>query len=240
MDPQRSSTTPGTATEKRVWEIAAGLTPESADRQFGKSITESDLAVITKASSKLEMVLPDGPFLLFVGVGVGNPRSAWGNPSNSPSLDMAEQCQPHFLADARSHGLATVSITFNVRDGADFELHGTATQAYLDIGVRCPLVLDSETDRQALEVLARLAARAAGLTVMNSVSQIRYPALVELVNRRIRRAPAGRLESSYLSSYGETGAQYAIAPLQGRRAARRSSRLLALDDVLPPLADLDL
>ncbi|MBB5157054.1 hypothetical protein [Saccharopolyspora phatthalungensis] len=219
---------------QRQWEIKQPWNnPTNDGGTFGRSIAQEDLTTITAAVEKVTAEAVTGrPRLVYLGIGVGNPADAWGNPTGQPQLDMGKQIRPDFLAEAEQRKFFVIAMNFNTGEGDPVqELSSSENGIHVHVNAHAPLLTTSELDKRAVALLKGLAAGPDDrLVVMNAVSNHQYQALTELVTGFKKRG-------SYLTSYGATGEQHALVPLNQRMAMTKKSGLATLGDIFPDYED---
>ncbi|PKW16338.1 hypothetical protein [Saccharopolyspora spinosa] len=185
---------------QRQWEIKQPWNnPTDDGGTFGRSIAQEDLATITAAVEKVTAkAATSRPRLVYLGIGVGNPTGAWGNPTGQPQLDMGTQIRPGFLAEAEQQKFFVIAVNFNTGgDDPVQELSSSESGIHFHVNAHAPLLTTSELDKQAVNLLKGLAAGPNDrLVVMNAVSNHQYQALTELVT-------GFKTRGSYLTSYGK-------------------------------------
>jgi hypothetical protein len=212
---------------QRAWEVKSNWRePANDGGTFGRSIAQEDVETIREAVELVTAKAPAGRTrLVYIGVGVGNPATSWGNPTGGPKLNMAEQTRPGFLDKAEQEHFV-IAMNFNTGDGARVrELSSSGNGIHVHVNARAPLVTTSDQDRAAVDLLKGLASAEDLLVVMNAVSNAQYEALIELATRKGK--------GSYLTSYGATGEQHALVPLNKKLGNTKTSKLAGLADVFP-------
>jgi hypothetical protein len=178
------------------------------DEEFDKGDIDEEDATRIKTMCEAVGSFLDGADadtkLLHIGVGVGNPPSAWGNPSVLNNQIKREnmslnQLRPKFI-DKMVEADKTVAaiVNFNKDSTADPVNNGKVFT--YPVKARFPLSDAGENSRKAIQDIGALRNKATHFSVMNSVSQINYRSLVSL-------AKVSKRPSLYLKSYAETGVE---------------------------------
>jgi len=199
------------------------LTPASDQVFGGQGLREEDVVAIRTAVALVREGLQASDqskaVLLHIGVGVGNPGGAWGNPTAQPRLDLNVQMRPAFVDDALATGLRVVVLDFNKFDRTERIAAASADEIRVNVCARFPLTTVGDLNRAGLDEVRELKGTSAYLSLMNAVSQVPYPGCFELVTRQGKDA--------YVTSYAETGTQQAYTYF-----ARRSGGVQLLK--MPP------
>jgi hypothetical protein len=215
------------------------------DSTFASNFEESDektiAAAVQTVAAAIDKAKSDGrKVLLYLGVGVGNPSSAWGNPSVGVQLPMADQINPPFLLKMVGKGYFVAALNFNVASTEAPAGLPKGDGLHLHVPAKFPL----ERGRGAgtMKLLTDLRQKCDRVVVLNAVSQLHYQTLVELgISYSARKVlEESHVPSTYISSYGETNSQTSYAKFPGvQRYLAKPTNLADEDDVFVLMSGLD-
>jgi hypothetical protein len=230
---------------RTAWHAGTGSKlAEAKESNFsGADISAQDNERIQAALSRARDLVGDKAFLLHLGVGVGNPGAAFGNPSadrlmkaGNEAADPKAQSQrePGYLKQAAERGLVAVVLNFNASDSQGDPSGVTLVKHQpnlirLDVDARFPLTVHKQGNSgQAHGAIEGLAQGARHVTVLNAVSPHYYPGIKSLVDsqssqRLFKRDvvagggdPSARhMRTSYVESYLEEDRTQAYSMLPG-------------------------
>jgi hypothetical protein len=211
--------------------------PQGSNESFGGKMNEHDVALFLQAAKLVSKVVAEseGNVLLFLGVGTGNPKNAWGNPTNTEKTAITEEDQrePAFLKDARQSDkkYSVIAINFNTTGESEGDIAVQKGDALLKIDVpgRFPLV-EGELKDDVAEGMKLLKEAAAGVTrfaIMNAVTQIDYTPILLLAAAKKKGAGA------YLKSYMATGNRSSFSYSNQKSGLAKASELKVMGDVFP-------
>ncbi|MCX4550886.1 hypothetical protein OG204_12790 [Streptomyces sp. NBC_01387] len=214
-------------------------TPQGQAEGFGGSLDNDDLRLLGETAHRVQQVMdqarakdPDKEVMLFIGVGTGNPASAWGNPTSggTGTITDAHQHSPGFLSDAEGAGYTVIAVNFNVGGGKDIsESGGGGPVVKLNVPARFPLdAAGQEKAKGALDALHASAGQATRFAVMNAVTQADYQPLINLANAKSKG------QSAYLKSYMQTGATSSFSPMNKKKGLHTDGGTFAsMGEVFP-------
>lgn len=192
------------AVQRAEWDVKEPL--KAVEDEFVGSLKEKDVELLNEAVGRIQEAMQKAkgagkPVLLYIGVGTGNPRTDWGNPTNEPKKEITEQDQssPKFLEEADEEYFV-IAVNFNTGPDGMRE-RGSDGGIRLDVPARFPLTQASGQASGAGAAMEKLDAAVKGadrFAVMNAVTQNDYENLLRLYRSR-------KQNSAYLKSYMASG-----------------------------------
>ena len=199
------------------------------DDVFGKNdIDEADVMKIETMCKEVGSFLDKAQTdikLLHIGVGVGNPGTAFGNPSASVQGGQGmvlNQSRPKFI-DKLLEAQSTAAAIVNFNSDSAGNPVETGNLLSYPVDARFPLNGSGPRSKTALQQITALKNKATHFSIMNSVSQNNYESLVKL-------AAGAKQKGLYLKSYAETGEEeghffYHARPVQGTQGEIATNKI---------------